>query len=104
MAGAPGILVYPCKDGIHRSLYPDRRDCPENLTPEKLDIGSANGNGSRFFGRIGGDMISEEEAAMAFKETPKPESFDRKRLLGIGLAAFAALFLLLLLAKRRRRQ
>jgi hypothetical protein len=66
-----------------------------------VELGTT-GDRTRFLGSRA-HVLSPEEAA--FVEGPETvKSFvDHKRLLGIGLAAFAVVFLIFILARRRKR-
>lgn len=95
-----GIVVYRCPDGIHYSRYSDLRDCPAR-SPIGVDLG-ATGDRTRFLGSRGRAVTSYADLGIV-TETPEPETLDRKKLLGIGIAAFAVVLLFFILARRRKR-
>jgi hypothetical protein len=97
---ATGVVVYYCPDRKHISRYSDLRDCP--TSPISLDL-VAGGTRTKFLGSRRRVLSPDDPLIAELVETPEPEALDRKRLLGVGIAAFALVLFLLLITRRRKR-
>ncbi len=101
----PGVFVYVCPDGVNRSLYSDRRDCPGYASGANVavDVGAGGGARSRFLGARG-RFVPLSELAPTLGPTPEVPALNRNRILMLGIAGFSIALLLIFLARRRKKQ